>query len=972
MFSSPIEEIKNRLDIVEVIGSYIKLKKAGANYKALCPFHSEKNPSFFVSPARQIWHCFGCFLPGSLIKTKQGYHKIEELKPGDLVLTHRGKFMPVIRSLWRPYKGEILDIRIRKSNEVVSLTSDHEVYVIKTKHCKYKGRKTRICTWSCRKSCPTKYYLSYKIEKLPASQLSKDDFLLYPVNQRIEDVEFIDLDKYYNRRISNCGPAIGEIPTTIKVDEKFLKLIGYYIAEGSNHRAYIRFSLGNHEMGFAKEIKGLIKEIFGIKASIYKRKEGRKTSLEISACNSKLSNIFENLCGKSAENKHIPFDFQFLSPEKQRIIIDAIWKGDGTRARVAKCKKERYSKSISTTSLVLAEQLRDILLRLKIVPTFFIEKEKIDKKGVHHKTSYNIEWEEKYVLNYSRFYEDSKTGTFYWISPVKEIKKRYYEGDTFDLTVAQDHSYVATNFAVGNCGAGGDVFKFIMMIEGVEFGDALRILAQKAGVELKPIRPEWRTERQRLYDICELATKFFEKQLEKSTTGREAKKYLLSRGINEESIKKWRLGYSPDTWRGLSDFLISRGFKKEEIVKAGVAIEKERREIYDRFRGRITFPIFDLNSQVVGFGGRVFKERENKEVAKYINTPATILYDKSRILYGLDKAKVEIRKKNACILVEGYTDTILAHQLGIENTVAVSGTAFTPYHLSILKRYTDTLFLAFDMDIAGDFATKRGIDLAQMQGFNLKIVTLPEGEDPADVIFRNPKEFQEFIEKSVSILDFYFQNVFSQFDKNTPEGKKAISKILLPVIKRIPNRIEQSFWIGKLAKELEVKEENVEEELKKIKIEKDFSLQETTIPVVASRSRKELLEEKLITLILIEPKNLDSIKEEQIDNLSSLGKEILLNLKKDLKLAREKLSPEAREWFDYLGLKAEIEEIEKKNIASEIEICLKEIQILAIKNKLHEIAKELKKAETEKNLKDVEKLTQDFNLYSKLLSDLEK
>ncbi len=525
------------------------------------------------------------------------------------------------------------------------------------------------------------------------------------------------------------------------------------------------------------------------------------------------------------------------------------------------------------------------------------------------------------------------------------------------------------------CGAGHSIFDFIMKIEGVEFGDALRILAQRAGVELKPMRPELKTARQRLYEICELSCKFFERQLEKSSRGREAKEYLLKRGINEGSIKKWRLGYAPDIWQSLSDFLISRGYKREEIEKAGLIVKNESGNFYDRFRGRIIFPVFDLNSQVIGFGGRIFRPDSSDSAlkeAKYINTPNTLLYDKSRILYGLDKAKLEIRKRNFSILVEGYTDTILAHQAGWENAVAVSGTALTPYHLSILKRYTDNLFLAFDMDIAGDSATKRGIDLAQWQGFNLKIIILPKEKDPADVISQNPKEFQTFIENSLSILDFYFQGAFSKFDKNTPEGKKAISKILLPVIKRIPNKIEQSFWIAKLAKQLEVKETDVEEELRKIKLEKNFfGPKESSAPNSSPKPRKELLEEKLIALILKKPENLNLIEKGHFNYFSPIGKEILYNLKKDLKFSEEKLSPQAREKFDYLGLRSEVEEIEEKDILSEIQFCLKEIQVLEIKNKLSEISEKIKKAEEEKNLKEIEKLTQEFNFHSKLLSGLD-
>ncbi len=529
------------------------------------------------------------------------------------------------------------------------------------------------------------------------------------------------------------------------------------------------------------------------------------------------------------------------------------------------------------------------------------------------------------------------------------------------------------------CNSGGDMFRFVMKIEGVEFSDSLRILAQKAGVELRPVKPELITERQRLHEVCEISAQFFEKQLE-SKIGQEVKEYLLNRGIKEESIKRWRLGYAPETWQGLSDFLLSKKYQKEEIGKAGLAIKNEEGRFYDRFRGRIMFPVFDLNSQIVGFGGRVFgknKSQESEEM-KYINTPNTLLYDKSRILYGLDRAKIVIRQKDFCILVEGYTDVILSSQSGFENVVSTSGTALTPYQLKILKRYSENLFTCFDMDIAGDSATKRGIDLAQIQGFNIKVVTLPENLDPADVISKDQKEFGNLIEKSLSILDFYFQNAFSHFDKKTPEGKKEISKILLPVIKRIPNKIEQSFWIQKLAKELEVKEENVSEELKKIKLEeKTYGLEQEEVENILPKTRKELLEERLLMLIIKDPKNLSLIQEkifsEEKNNIPCFSKksvEILMNMKKELNFPLENLSPETLDFFNYVSLKSEIEEIEEKELTQEAQLCFKEISSLEIKEKLNEISNEIKKAEENKT-PETKKLLDEFNFYSKALRDLE-
>jgi DNA primase len=953
---SPIDEIKDRLDVLDVIGSYIKLQKTGANYRGVCPFHSEKKPSFFVSPSRQIWHCFGCFPAKSLIKTEKGFHNIEEVQPGQMVLTHKGRFMPVIRTLWRPYDGEMIDIKTRKSSERVSLTADHEVYAIRTENCPHESRTTRICQWGCNKKYCPRFYLNYKVEKIPAKELKLNDFLLYPVNQSIRDIKFINLKEYYNRKATNYGPKIREIPTNIKVDDKFLKLIGYYIAEGSNHRAYIRFSLGNHEEKFAEEIKYLIEDVFKVRAAIHKRSK-KKTGLEISACNSKLSNIFENLCGKGAEKKHIPFEFQYLPPEKQRIILDAIHKGDGHTGRVNKCKNDRSYKAIRTISLVLSEQLRDILLRLDITPDFYIHPARTDKKNVHHRKSFEINWQEKYKLNFSQFY-NSTEGTKYWIFPIKEIKKRKFKGDVYNLTIAQDHSFMASNFVVGNCGKGGDIFGFVKEIEGVEFGDALRILARKAGVELTKPSPEmvkFQTERQRLLEICDLSSRFFEKQLQESTTGKEAKKYLLERGISEESILKWRIGYAPDVWQGLSDFLASRNYKKQEIEKAGLALTSEKGSFYDRFRGRIIFPVFDSNSQIVGFGGRVFKEKDKKEVAKYVNTPATVLYDKSRILYGLDKAKVEIRKKDSCILVEGYTDTIMASQAGTLNVVATSGTALTPFQLKILKRYTENLVLGFDMDVAGDTATKRGIDLAQVLGFNIRVLRLPEGKDAAEIIAKNQDEWHQALSEPKSIMDFYFESAFKGKDPKNPDSKKEISKMLLPVIKRLPNKIVQAHWVSELSKKIGVKEQSIEEEMKKVKIEglsDAYGLEPEEIINLPQKSRKELLEESLVVLILKYPLGIELMDKELAPCLSLQIRDILEKLEK-----KEKIDSE---FYNYLCLRSEVEEILEKDIVSEINNCLKELRSLELKCRMDQISNSIRQAELEKDNSKVEQLSKEF------------
>ncbi|MDO8530199.1 MAG: DNA primase [bacterium] len=552
------------------------------------------------------------------------------------------------------------------------------------------------------------------------------------------------------------------------------------------------------------------------------------------------------------------------------------------------------------------------------------------------------------------------------------------------------------------CGAGSSIFDFIMKIEGVEFGDALRILANKAGVQLKRENVQLRTERQRLYEICDLACRFYEKQLEASSVGREAKEYLLKRGITEASLKKWRIGYSPDMWGELSNFLIGKGYQREEIVKAGLAIEKEGRkgDSYDRFRGRIIFPVFDLNSQPVGFGGRVFKQQN--ETAKYINTPQTLLYDKSGILYGLNNAKLSIRKLGQCVVTEGYTDVIMCHQAGFENTVAASGTALTGQHVVILKRYSENLVLAFDMDVAGDSATKRGINLAQEQGFNIKIIGhYGEGNkksDPAEIILKDPKIWEESVTKAKSIMDYYFDSAFAAFDKSTPEGKKEIGKILLPPIKRLANKIEQSYWVQKLSGELGIKEEAIAEELAKVKVEaprENVSAALAPIlekPGLSQESRKKLIEEKVISLILKNPDYIKLLSEAHYILFSDKTKGFLEGIKKIIeervpqtegevakdfkkifeevvslgsKDGQEDFNTELKNFLAALALKADAEF--EADGQEEITLCLMHLKNIELKNRLNTVAQEIKKAEAQKDPVKVSSLVEEFNKLTKEL-----
>ena len=525
------------------------------------------------------------------------------------------------------------------------------------------------------------------------------------------------------------------------------------------------------------------------------------------------------------------------------------------------------------------------------------------------------------------------------------------------------------------CSVGGDMFQFIMQIEGIEFSDALRLLAQKAGVELQKSDPTFakvKSEKKHLQEILELASCFFEKQLE-SSRGKAAGEYLKSRGVLSESFTIWRLGYAPDAKRALLDFLKEKGYSEKDIDKTGLLIKTDN-NVYDRFRSRIMFPVFSLQGEIVGFGGRIFG-KEDKNLAKYMNSPATSLYDKSNILYGLDKAKLEIRKQDSCILVEGYMDVILPTQTKTKNVVATSGTALTPFHLQLLKRYSENLILAFDMDVAGNLATKRGIELALSQGFNIKIVRLQKGQDPADIAKEDPLAWEKALADSSSIIDYYFETTLSQFDKTTAEGKKKVGDVLLNIISKLPNKIEQTHWIQRLAEVLGVKEEVIMHELAKVKKDPTGAFQNQQVSAIhqgGGKGRRELIEERILTLLFCDFENLKKLKEKDIQQMSSKTQEIILGLKKTENLefsSLEKIfSEETLKIVKHIALLADFKNDEEEP-EDEFHLCLKSLTIFSLKERLEEIIKEIRRAERAQESLKLDLLLKEFHEITKELQN---
>ncbi|KKU88217.1 DNA primase [Candidatus Gottesmanbacteria bacterium RIFCSPLOWO2_01_FULL_48_11] len=841
---SDVEEIKSRINIVDIIGKRVTIKKAGRNFKGLCPFHSEKTPSFIVSPDRQTFHCFGCFPPGEVVKTPFGYHTIDSLDTKHWVVSGNGNLRKIDRVLTRDYKGYLITVNTKKIRYPVRLTSDHQVYTIKhAKTYKSFSKKFHTTRFASSEKHRQRIYQQYPLQKVSAEELEIGDLLLYPINRREQNETQIDLGRYIFKH-SQYGPKPKQIPHKIFLTDDFLKLVGYYIAEGSAHRAYIRFSLSNDEEDFAKEISFLAKKIFGLIATVHRRNGSSKTGLEVTICHSQLAQVFEELCGKGAINKHVPWILQELSPTKQLIVLDAIHKGDGYSFRGNKSK--HYHKSITTISRILAEQLTDILLRLNRFPTVYVEKSKIDKKSVRHRKSYKLFWSETARQKYNLTYVHK--GTDYWLLPIDGLSKEIYSGPVFNLTIAEDHSYIASHFAVANCGKGGDAFTFVMEHDHVDFPEALEDLASVAGVTLTRRiagTPQAKL-KEKIYSVNHLASEFYQYLLTKHTLGEKAQKYLKHRGVTDKTIKTFLLGYSPNSWDGLLKFLKKKGYGEELLEQAGLIIKSQQR-YYDRFRGRVMFTLKDHRGNVVGFAGRVM-DPDVKE-AKYINTPETPVYIKGNVLYGLDVTKAAIQKENEAVVMEGELDVISSFQAGIGNAVAIKGSALTEGHVHLLRRFTESVTFALDSDLAGDAAARRGIEIADAAGLNMKVVTLPSGKDPDDAARENPVALKKAIKDAAPVYDYFISSAFKRYDATTALGKKKISEELLPILGKIDNAIVQGHYAKQIAKALDTSEETIAESMRKITKGMPISAKASeTTPKPLTRPEK--LEVYLLALLL--------------------------------------------------------------------------------------------------------------------------
>lgn len=418
------------------------------------------------------------------------------------------------------------------------------------------------------------------------------------------------------------------------------------------------------------------------------------------------------------------------------------------------------------------------------------------------------------------------------------------------------------------CNKGGDVFAFVMEMEGMDFREALRLLADRAGVTLsrggdEQKYVEEKNEKERLFALLEQATKFYEKQLWDGEGKKVALPYLLGRGLTEESLRAFRIGFAPPGWRHAGEFLQKLGYAPRELEQAGMSLKSEKSSgHYDRFRERIMFPIFDVLGRVIGYSARVLPGADDA-MGKYINTPETTVYRKSHALYGLYLAKQAIKEAGHTVVVEGNMDVIACHQAGIANTVAVSGTALTDEQLTILKRYAKEIRFFFDMDAAGQKAARRSVELALAQDISASIITIPEGKDAADINKEHPEALREAVAKPVPALAYFLEQILAAHGTATPDAKKRVLDDYMALLAAVKHPLEREHYAKAVARALEVEEKMLHGVLHAARVERERRMAgmlpsphmgEAGEGSEALRKRSERLREELVGILLAFPK----------------------------------------------------------------------------------------------------------------------
>ncbi|MFQ5777401.1 MAG: DNA primase [Terriglobia bacterium] len=521
------------------------------------------------------------------------------------------------------------------------------------------------------------------------------------------------------------------------------------------------------------------------------------------------------------------------------------------------------------------------------------------------------------------------------------------------------------------CGVGGDVFKFVMEVERLSFPEALKVVAEKAGVRLPERRPRTPEEAQatqqrtRLVELHQRAAAFFAEQLTRTQEGKLARAYLHDRGLTDEMIKTFSLGYAPGSGDALLRHLRQGDASPEALAATGLVNKDERGALYDRFRRRIVFPIATESGRTVAFGGRAMGD----DLPKYLNSPETPIYRKSRILYNLSRAREPIRRRNYAVLVEGYLDCIAVHSAGVENVVATCGTSLTDDQVRLLGRSAHNVVVSFDPDTAGQAATERSLNLLLEQGFQVRVLVLPSGSDP-DLFIREKgaEAYREQLKQSQPYLDYLVERARTQHDWHSQDGKIAALNFLLPYLARVPDKIRRAEWASELASRLAIEEALVREALRRAAVERrsEIKLRPEAAEALKSGAVKPA-ERRLLQILLANEEIRADVLKELEDAAAHRGAGLEAVFEQVLTLARAGEAITAQALAERVGeaerrLLFELSFEESAHAAGSLEearSCLAALEARNWEGRLRELNKRIEDAVKKGDLRERDQLTRE-------------
>jgi DNA primase len=779
-----LDDLRRQADIVRVIQDYVSLKKKGANWMACCPFHQEKTPSFSVNPAKDIFYCFGCLEESELIWTAGGLKAIGEMRAGDRVLDRHGRWAEVLNVTHKSADALLGFTTAAFRHDPLWLTPDHTCIFAKQEHvvasvpyiftAAERGLKFAAAKKHTRRI--GKYRDALHLTEGRADSMKVGDYLVFPVipdGERSEGaLSAPDVINPRENRVN--GVRVKSLP----VNERTARLYGLWVAEGSVGRGFVRWTFHSNSVDtLAAEVVTTLKEEFDLPAAIYQYSE-KPNTCEVNCSKTDLALQLTHWFGRGAANKRLPAEMLNWPVSLQKAFLSGYRDGDGD----ARGMSTSISQQLSYGIFALAIQARENI-------ALYWNAGHTDKTGLTHKECWHHYPRQR--EGYNGFYEKVGDVTYYF-SPIITIHQNDEPKRVVDITVSESSSFTTKLGTVHNCGKGGSVFKFVMELENVSFPESVRIVAEKFGVPLPVMQEDQKFEARRkeadeIVQLNSWALEWWEQQYEQSQDARAAREYVEGRGITEETRKTFRLGYAPDSWDALSSHLKRKGATPAQIERSGLVVKKDAGGSYDRFRGRLIFPVLDAQGRAVAFGARVLPGGGEP---KYLNSPETAAYTKGRHLYGLHQNREEIRRKKFVILVEGYLDLIVPYQFGVRNCAASLGTALTSEQARLLARFARRVVVNYDGDRAGINAAKRAIEVLLPEDFEIKVLVLPDGQDPDEFIRAHGTDaYNERRGASATFIQFVLDQAVAGRNLTNPRDKGEAVKEVLPFVRAFRDRI---------------------------------------------------------------------------------------------------------------------------------------------------------------------------------------